>query len=311
MDRCPAHWEPDRDSRRIVLIMHSVPTSAHAPTLAESQVGWTRPVRAALLVGPLLLVHLALFAIPFVAFSSWAIAAIPLVGFFVGFGVTVGFHRYFAHHAFKTSRWFQFLLAFAGSAALQKGLLWWVVHHRIHHRHSDEPGDPHSPVLDGFWSAHAGWLVSRDLLNPNLEPVKDLTRFPELVWLDRLWALPGLLVAGACYACLGWSGVVCSYCLTVAVAFQVTFAVNSVGHLFGSQRFNTGDGSRNNWLIGILALGEGWHNNHHRAPASARHGFAWYEFDASYLFIRLLAGLGLVWDVKQPPAAVLGSTYKA
>jgi stearoyl-CoA desaturase (Delta-9 desaturase) len=256
-------------------------------------------------VGPLLLVHIALFAIPFVPFSWWAISAIPLVGFFVGFGVTVGFHRYFAHHAFKTSRWFQFLLAFAGSAALQKGLLWWVVHHRAHHRHSDEPGDPHSPVLYGFWSAHAGWLVSRDLLSPNLDQVKDLTRFPELVWLDRLWVVPGLLVAAVCYACLGWGGVVYSYCLTVAVAFQVTFAVNSVGHLFGSQRFNTGDGSRNNWVIGILALGEGWHNNHHRVPASARHGFAWYEFDASYHFIRLLAAVGLIWDVRQPPTALL------
>jgi stearoyl-CoA desaturase (delta-9 desaturase) len=243
---------------------------------------------------------------PFVPFSWWAVAAIPLVGFFVGFGVTVGFHRYFAHHSFKTSRFFQFLLAFAGSAALQKGLLWWVVHHRLHHRHSDEPDDPHSPVCDGFCHAHAGWLLSSRLQKPDYKVVKDLTRFPELVCLDRLWVLPGLVLAAVCYGLLGWSGVVYSYCFTVAVAFQITFAVNSVGHLFGSQRFDTGDGSRNNWLVGILALGEGWHNNHHRAPSSARHGFAWYEVDLSYLCICTLARLGLVWEVKQPHASVMG-----
>jgi len=257
------------------------------------------------LVGPLCLVHLALFAIPFVSFSWWAVAAIPLVGFFVGFGVTIGFHRFFAHHAFKTSRPFQFLLAFAGSAALQKGLLWWVIHHRLHHRHSDEPDDPHSPVRDGFWHAHAGWLLSRELLDPDRAVVKDLMKYPELVWLDRLWMLPGLVLAAICCAALGWSGLIYSFCFTVAAAFQITFAVNSVGHLFGSQRFDTGDGSRNNWLVGLLALGEGWHNNHHRAPSSARHGFAWYELDLSYLCIRALAMLGLIWDVKQPPASLL------
>ena len=291
---------------RMVLIMQFVPA---APLVEACAAGpaWFRGVRAALSVGPLALVHLALFAIPVVAFSWWAVAAIPLVGFFVGFGVTVGFHRYFAHHSFKTTRWFQFLLAFAGSAALQKGLLWWVVHHRLHHRHSDETDDPHSPVRDGFWHAHLGWLVSGRVREADYGLVKDLTRFPELVWLDRLWILPGLVVLGVCYACLGWSGVVYSYCLTVAVAFQITFAVNSVGHLFGSQRFDTGDGSRNNWLVGILALGEGWHNNHHRVPRSARHGFMWYELDLSYLCIRVLACLGLAWDVKQPPAEVVSA----
>ena len=237
--------------------MQSTPASSVAPVPSVSGSGWFRAIRAAVLVGPLCLVHLALIAIPFVPFSWWAVAAIPLVGYFVGFGVTVGFHRYFAHHAFKTSRPFQFLLAFAGSAALQKGLLWWVIHHRLHHRHSDEPADPHSPVQDGFWHAHAGWLLSRDLLDPDRGLVKDLTKFPELVWLDRLWMLPGLILAAVCYAALGWSGVVYSYCFTVAASFQITFAVNSVAHLYGTQRFDTGDGSRNNWVVGLLALRRG------------------------------------------------------
>lgn len=267
-----------------------------------------RILRNSFSVGPVVVVHLALAAIPFIEFSWWAIAAMPLVGAFVGFGVTVGFHRYFAHHSFRTTRWFQFLLGFAGCAALQKGLLWWTVHHRLHHRYSDRPEDPHSPIIDGFWYAHAGWLFSRDLLNHDLRLVKDLTKYPELVWLDRLWMLPGLMVAGLCYALLGWPGLIYTYCLTVSYAFQITFSVNSVGHLFGSRRFETGEGSRNNWLIGILALGEGWHNNHHRAPYSARHGFVWYEIDFSYMLIRLLAAIGLVWNVKCPPPALLAGS---
>jgi len=287
---------------RVVFVMQVV---SAAPLIEVASSSWQPGARAALSLVPLVLVHLALFAIPFVGFSWWAVTAIPLVGFFVGFGVTVGFHRYFAHHCFKTSRWFQFLLAFAGSAALQKGLLWWVVQHRLHHRHSDEPDDPHSPVRDGFWQAHLGWLFSARLQRIDLGLVKDLTRFPELMWIDRLWMLAGLVLAAICYAAFGWSGVIYSYCFTVAAAFQITFAVNSVGHLFGSQRFDTGDGSRNNWLIGVLALGEGWHNNHHRAPSSARHGLAWYEIDLSYLCIRVMALLGLVWDVKEPPSTVL------
>lgn len=226
----------------------------------------------------------------------------------IGLGITVGFHRYFSHRSFKTTRWCQFLLAAAGCAALQKGPLWWVIHHRLHHKHSDTPDDPHSPVVDGFFHGHLGWLFTRDLMRPDHGLVKDLTKYPELVWLDRLWMIPGLLMAAACYACLGWNGVIYGYCLSVVLIFEVTFAVNSIGHLWGRQRFATGEGSRNNAVLGYLAMGDGWHNNHHRAPYSARHGFAWYEFDMSYQFIRLLALLGLAWDVKQPPPELLAGT---
>jgi stearoyl-CoA desaturase (delta-9 desaturase) len=183
-----------------------------------------------------------------------------------------------------------------------------TVHHRLHHQHADREADPHSPVIDGFWYAHIGWLFSRDLTTFDRSLVKDLTKYPELVWLDRLWMLPGLLLAAACYACLGWPGVVYGYCVTIVIAFQVTFAINSVGHLWGYRRFETGEASRNNWVLGLFALGEGWHNNHHRVPYSARHGLAWYEFDASYLLIRMLAVVGLVWNVKQPPKGLLAET---
>ena len=264
-----------------------------------------RAFRIGLSLTPLISVHLALFAIPFVEFTWWSVVAILVVTRFAGLGITAGFHRYFSHHAFRTSRWFQFLLAAAGCTALQKGPLWWVIHHRLHHKHSDTRDDPHSPVVDGFLYGHMGWLFTRDLMKPDARLVHDLTKYPELVWLDRLWMVPGLLLAAACYAVLDWNGLIYGYCLSVVLVFQVTFAINSIGHLWGPQRFDTGEGSRNNPVLGYLAMGDGWHNNHHRAPYSARHGFAWYELDASYAFIRSLKFVGLAWDVKQPPPGIM------
>jgi stearoyl-CoA desaturase (Delta-9 desaturase) len=263
---------------------------------------WLRVIHVALGLVPLLAAHLALAAIPFIEFTLWSIVALAIVTRIIGLGVTAGFHRHLSHRSFKTSRWFQFLLAFAGTAAFQRGPLWWVIHHRLHHKHSDTHEDPHSPVVEGFWHGHVGWLFTQDLTTPDERIVRDLAKYRELVWLDRLWVVPGLLLAGVCYAVLGWNGVVYGFCLSVVLVFQVTFAINSVGHLFGPRRFETGEGSRNNMVLGYLAMGDGWHNNHHRAPYSARHGFAWYEFDATYQFIRLLALLRLAWDVKVPPA---------
>lgn len=250
-------------------------------------------------------VHLALIAIPLLEFSYWYLLLFFLMTRIVGLGITVGFHRYFSHRAFKTSRVFQFLLGCAGCTALQKGPLWWAIHHRLHHRHSDQPEDPHSPVVDGFLHGHCGWLFTQDLMTPDQRIVHDFAKYPELVWLDRLWLIPGLAMAALCFAIGGWSGVVIGYCMCVAFIFQVTFAVNSIGHLYGQQRFETGEGSRNNFVLGYLAMGDGWHNNHHRAPTSARHGFAWYELDMSYLTIQIMRRLGIVWDVKQPPANLL------
>jgi stearoyl-CoA desaturase (delta-9 desaturase) len=266
---------------------------------------WYRATRVTLSLCPLLAVHLALGAIPFVEFTIWSFVAIAVVTRFTGLGITAGFHRYFAHRSFKTARWFQFLLAAAGCTAFQKGPLWWVIHHRLHHKHSDTPNDPHSPVVDGFIHSHMGWLFTRDLTRPDARIARDLEKYPELVWLDRLWMVPGVFLAAACYAVLGWNGLIYGFCLSVVLVFQITFAVNSIGHLWGGQRFNTGEGSRNNPVLGYLAMGDGWHNNHHRAPYSARHGFAWYELDMTFAFIRLLVLFGLAWDVKKPPAELL------
>ncbi|MBA4187908.1 MAG: acyl-CoA desaturase [Planctomycetaceae bacterium] len=272
--------------------------------------GWYRATRIGLSLVPLISVHLALFAIPFIEFSWWYLLWVLVLTRIMGLGITVGFHRYFSHRSFKTPRLIQFCLAVAGCTALQKGPLWWTIHHRIHHRHSDQPGDPHSPVIDGFFYGHMGWLFARDLMRPDEKVVHDLVKYPELVWLDRFWMVPGFLLAGACFAVGDWGGLVYGYCLSVVLVFQITFAVNSIGHMFGPQRFETGEGSRNNLLLGYLAMGDGWHNNHHRAPSSARHGFAWYEFDMSYLFIRSMKLVGLAWDIKQPPAGVLSGKDK-
>ena len=263
---------------------------------------WYRTTRIDLWRTLFVAVHLGLFAIPFVEFSWVSVLLVFLGTRVAGLGVTMGLHRYFSHRSFKTSRWFQFLIAVAGTSALQKGPLWWVMQHRLHHKHSDTPNDPHSPVVVGWWHGHLGWLFARDQLRPQYNLVRDLTKYPELVWVDRLWVLPPLLLAAACYLADGWSGVVYGFCVTVVLIFHVTFAVNSFGHLFGAQRFDTGDGSRNSFVLGFLGMGDGWHNNHHRAPYSARHGFAWYEFDFTYRFIQLLAAVGLVWGVKVPPA---------
>ena len=268
--------------------------------------GWVGLLYGVVRVSPtVVLIHLALFAIPFIDVNPWAFAVTEAVAVSVGLSVTVGYHRYFAHRAFRTSRGFQLLLAVGGCLSLQRGPLWWTATHRLHHRHSDEDGDPHSPVRTGFWRSHLGWLFARDILTVDYGVVKDFAKYPELVWLDRLWLVPGILFAAGCYAALGWSGVVIGYCLPIAIMFQVTFCVNSVCHLFGSRRFETGEASRNNWVIALLANGEGWHNNHHAAPYSARHGFRWYELDSSYALIRALALVGVVWDVKLPPAELL------
>lgn len=285
--------------------MRTIPAFRAAAVVARP--AWYRAARNGLSLSPLILVHLALVAVLFVPVTVVGLVVLVIATRVTALGITVGFHRYLSHHAFKTSRWFQFVLAAAGCTALQKGPLWWVVHHRQHHTHSDTEGDVHSPVVHGFWYGHCGWLFASDLLRRDHTTVRDLSRYPELVWLDRLWMLPGLLLAAACYLAGGWSAVVWGYCLSTVLIFQITFAVNSVGHRWGRQRFDTGEGSRNNWALGILAMGDGWHNNHHRAPTSARHGMAWYEFDMSYQVIRLLRRVGLVWDVRQPPAAVLAA----
>lgn len=220
------------------------------------------------------------------------------------FGITGGYHRYFSHRAFKTSRAFQFILALVGCAATQKGPLWWASHHRRHHAYSDQPGDVHSP-REGFWHAHQGWIFSGRFDATEVARIPDLLAFPELVWLDRWHVVAPLALAGACFAVGGLPGLVWGFCISTTLLWHATYTINSLSHRFGSQRYATGDDSRNNLWLALLTLGEGWHNNHHHYMASARQGFFWWEIDLTYYVLRGLAAVGIVWDLREPPARML------
>ena len=222
------------------------------------------------------------------------------------FGITAGYHRYFAHRTYRTSRPFQLALALVGCSALQKGPLWWAGHHRDHHRHSDTPRDPHSPVVDSLWWAHVGWVLAAGPRVEGGRAVPDLDRFRELRWLDRNHWVPGLVLAAACYLVGGPAGLVWGFFVSTVLCYHATFAINSLGHRVGSRRYRTGDGSRNNLALALVTLGEGWHNNHHHYPGSANQGFRWWEIDVAYGLIKLLERTGLVWDVRRaPPTEVL------
>jgi stearoyl-CoA desaturase (delta-9 desaturase) len=219
-------------------------------------------------------------------------------------GITGGYHRYFAHRSYRTSRVFQAVLALLGTAATQKGPLWWAGHHRRHHRYSDGPGDVHSP-REGFWYSHQGWIFDSRWDRTPLDQIPDFARYPELVWLNRWHVVPPALVAALCFAIGGLQGVVWGFAISTTLLWHCTYSINSFAHLFGSRRYETGDTSRNNWLLALLTFGEGWHNNHHHYMASTRQGFFWWEIDLTYYVLRGLAAVGLVWDLREPPAHLL------
>lgn len=221
------------------------------------------------------------------------------------FGVTAGYHRYFSHRSYKTGRIFQFLLALLAMSSAQKGVLWWAAHHRDHHRFSDTPWDVHSPVRGGFWHSHLLWILDANNDPTDLGKIKDLARFPELVWLNRHWYLPPVLLGVAVALTLGWSGLLIGFFLSTVLVWHATFTINSLAHIFGSRRYVTTDTSRNNWLLALLTLGEGWHNNHHHHMHSARQGFFWWEIDIVYYVLLALRRVGLVWDLREPTAAAL------
>jgi stearoyl-CoA desaturase (delta-9 desaturase) len=223
------------------------------------------------------------------------------------FAITAGYHRYFSHRAFKTSRAFQLVLAVIGTASMQNGPLWWASWHRRHHKHADTALDPHSPGHVGLWRSHLGWVLERGSEKPDFSNIKDLVKYPELRFLERHKWLPLVAYAGGCFLIAGWGGLVWGFVVSTIVLFHATLLINSLAHISGSRRYLTNDGSRNNALLAVLTLGEGWHNNHHHFMSSARQGFFWWEIDASYYVIRLLSVCRIVWSVRSPtPEALLG-----
>jgi stearoyl-CoA desaturase (delta-9 desaturase) len=221
------------------------------------------------------------------------------------FGITAGYHRYFAHRSYRTSRPFQFVLAWIACSALQKGPLWWAGHHRRHHRHSDEESDVHSPLQRGFWWSHVGWVISPAFVHTDVAAIKDFARYPELRWMNRLHVVPGVLLAIGCFLAMGWTGLVWGFFIGTVLLYHATFAINSLCHMFGTTRYATRDGSRNSLLLALITLGEGWHNNHHHYPGSTRQGLLWWEIDLSFYVLKALSWLGLVWDLRAPPPTIL------
>ncbi len=256
---------------------------------------------------PFALMHVALIGIWWTGFTWTSIAL--CVGLYVArvFGITGGFHRYFSHRGYKTSRGFQFFMALLGATALQKGALWWAAKHREHHRDSDMPADAHSPRQYGVFDAHVGWVYREARAKTDMDLIQDFSKYPELRWLDRHYIIPGVALGVICFLVGGWAGLFSGFLLSTVLVYHATFTVNSLNHMIGRQRYLTGDDSRNNWLLAIITLGEGWHNNHHYYPAAARNGFFWWEIDVTYYMLRGLEKVGLVWDLRQPPKTILAN----
>lgn len=242
---------------------------------------------------------------------TWQAVAVGVALYWIRiFGVTAGYHRYFSHRAFETSRPMQFLLAFIAQSTAQKGAIWWASHHRAHHLYSDTERDLHSPRQDGFLHAHLGWLFSGSD-RTDWKRVKDLAKYPELVWLDKYYLVPPIVVGFLVWLFFGWSGLFVGFFLSTVFTWHGTFFINSLAHVWGSRRFETRDDSRNNFWLALVTMGEGWHNNHHHHMGSARQGFYWWEIDATYYVLRAMEKVGLVWNLKQPPARVLEEGRRA
>jgi stearoyl-CoA desaturase (Delta-9 desaturase) len=253
---------------------------------------------------PFFLVHLAPLGAIWTGVTWQAVVCCIALYWGRMFFTTGAYHRYFSHRTFKTSRVFQFILAFMAQTSAQKGALWWAAHHRRHHKYSDMPEDLHSVRQDGFWYSHVGWILD-STAETDWDRIPDLAKYPELRFLNRFHLLPAVVLGAVVWALLGWSGLWIGFMLSTVILWHGTFTINSLSHVFGKRRFETTDDSKNNWLLAIVTMGEGWHNNHHHHMHSTRQGFYWWEFDLTYYGLKVLSWLGLVWDLKEPPARIL------
>ena len=286
-------------------------SSKSVQSLGSDRINWLRNL-------PFLGVHAACLLVFWTGVTPIALLVGAVTLLTRMFGLTAGYHRYFCHRTFKTTRMFQFALAWLGAASAQRGPLWWAGHHRLHHRHADTEEDVHPPGVKGFLWAHAGWLMSARNESTRFEWVPDFSQYRELRWLDAnhyVAPLSFMLVLfgvgewlSATYPVFETSGsqlVVIGFVWSTTILYHVTFAVNSFGHLFGRRRYDTNDGSRNSFWLAMLTAGEGWHNNHHRYPGSERQGFYWWEIDATHYGVVVLSWFRLVWDIRGPADTVL------
>ena len=292
-----------------------IPEGAESFRSTPKQVDWPRTI-------PFIILHLGCLGVIWVGVSSLAVWLAVGLYFFRMFAITGFLHRYFSHKTYSTSRAFQFVMALWCSLAVQRGALWWAYTHRHHHKHSDEEEDKHSPVVDGFWWAHIGWITSKKNFPTDYSKITDLAKYPELVFLNRFDTLIPILFAGSLYglgAYLGAQGVdtsggqllVWGFFISTTVLFHGTSCINSLAHVWGTKRFKTTDDeSRNSFILTLITLGEGWHNNHHRYQATTKQGFYWWEFDPTYYLLKMLSWTGLIWGLKGVPESVYEEAEK-
>lgn len=280
------------------------------PKALPDKMNWGRTM-------PFLFLQFGCIAVFWVGINWTVVLAAAFFYFIRMFAITGFYHRYFSHRTFKTSRVGQFLFAVLGNSSMQRGPLWWAATHRHHHQHSDEEVDAHSPVQHGFAWSHIGWLTSMKNFPTAYERIPDLKKYPELVFLNRFdQVVPfvyGLTMLGIGAALehfapsLGvtmWQFFIWTFFVSTTVLLHGTLFINSLAHVWGKRAYETKDESRNSFLLSIITLGEGWHNNHHRYPHSVRQGFRKREIDVTYYGLRLMAWLGIIWDLKPVPQRI-------
>ncbi|HEV2557603.1 MAG TPA: acyl-CoA desaturase [Microvirga sp.] len=259
---------------------------------------------------PFILAHLACFAAIWTG-VTWEAVAIAVAFYWLRmFAIGAGYHRYFSHRAYSTGRVFQFILAFLAQSTAQKSVLWWAAKHRHHHLFSDTEHDVHSPRQSGFLYSHVGWIFAEKHGDTDLVKVADFAKYPEILWLHKYELLPATVLALVAFLIGGWPGLVVGFFWSTVAVYHGTFCINSLAHVHGKKRYVTGDDSRNNWLLAFFTMGEGWHNNHHAYQSSVRQGFRWWELDPTYYILKMLSWVGIVWDLKTPPEAVLKNEQK-
>ena len=267
---------------------------------------------------PFIMVHLLCFCAFLTGWSWIAVGTCAFLYFIRMFAITGVYHRYFSHRSYKTSRPMQFVLACMGSAAVQKGPLWWAANHRHHHRHSDTETDVHSPILHGIWWSHVGWITAKKWTDTKYSDIKDFAKFPELMFLNKWDNVVPVCLAVSCFlfgftlnkfwpglGTSGWQMLVWGFFISTTVLYHGTFCINSFCHILGTKRYKTGDDSRNSWLMALITLGEGWHNNHHFYPGAERQGHFWWEFDITHYCLTTLSWTGLIWDLHAAPKHLL------
>jgi len=259
---------------------------------------------------PFILVHLTCIGAIWSG-VTWQAVAIAIALYWLRiFAIGAGYHRYFSHRAYATSRAAQFMLAALAQSTAQRSVLWWAAKHRHHHLNSDTELDVHSPRHKGFLYSHVGWIFAVKHDTTDLVKIADFARYPELMWLHRYELVPAVVLAVLCFVIGGWPGLFVGFFWSTVLVYHATFSINSLAHVWGRKRYVTGDDSRNNWFLATFTMGEGWHNNHHAYQSSVRQGFKWWELDPTYYVLKVLSWIGVVWDLKKPPAAVLRNEHR-